>query len=93
MCLYIFSKEDIKLINEYLKRGLNPDAPGFYLQWLYKKKNVYGYVLPGGWFDIGDIESYEKATNYFKEKSNTHCSLPSMYSFKISYNTYIYHTH
>lgn len=68
MCLYIFSKEDIKLIDNYLKNGFNPDAPGFYMQWLYKKKDVYGYMLKGNWFDIGDIDSLEKASDYFSRK-------------------------
>ncbi|MFH1230159.1 MAG: nucleotidyltransferase family protein [Planctomycetota bacterium] len=66
--LYIFSRETLKLINEYLKNGLNPDAPGFYLQWLHKKENLYGYILKDCWFDIGDIDSYEKASNYYSSK-------------------------
>jgi glucose-1-phosphate thymidylyltransferase len=68
MCLYIFAKGDLKLINEYLKKGFNPDAPGYYLQWLYKQKDIYGYTLKGRWFDIGDIDSYEKASDYYRHK-------------------------
>lgn len=68
ICLYIFSRESLKLISEYLKSGLNPDAPGFYLQWLHKKENLYGYILKGCWFDIGDIDSYENASNYYSSK-------------------------
>ena len=68
MCLYIFAKGDLKLINEYLKKGFNPDAPGYYLQWLYKQRDIYGYTLKGKWFDIGDIDSYEKASDYYRHK-------------------------
>jgi glucose-1-phosphate thymidylyltransferase len=71
ICLYIFSRENLKLISEYLEGGLNPDAPGFYLQWLYKRKSIYGYILKGCWFDIGDIDSYENASNYYCGKSST----------------------
>ena len=70
-CLYIFPRETVKLISEYLKSGLNPDAPGFYLQWLHKKENIYGYILKDCWFDIGDIDSYEKASNYYAGKFST----------------------
>jgi len=68
ICLYIFAKRDLKLIDEYLDDGFNPDAPGFYLQWLHKKKEIYGYILKERWFDIGDIDSYKKASDYFSRK-------------------------
>ncbi|MEW6027250.1 MAG: nucleotidyltransferase family protein [Planctomycetota bacterium] len=68
MCLYIFAKEDLKLITAYLNKGFNPDAPGYYLQWLYKQKDIYGYTLKGKWFDIGDIDSYGTASDYYRHK-------------------------
>jgi glucose-1-phosphate thymidylyltransferase len=64
-CLYIFARADLKLVKTYLKKGFNPDAPGYYLQWLYKTKNIYGYVMKGPWFDIGDIDSYGRACEYY----------------------------
>ena len=68
MCLYIFAQGDLKLVSQYLKKGFNPDAPGYYLQWLHKTKDIYGYTLKGRWFDIGDIDSYEKASDYYRHK-------------------------
>lgn len=65
ICLYLFSSKEIGLIKEYLTQGLNPDAPGYYIQWLYKKSPLYGCELKGGWFDIGDIDSYKKANDYY----------------------------
>ncbi len=68
LCLYIFAKGDLNLIDKYLNKGFNPDAPGYYLQWLYKQKEIYGYTLKGKWFDIGDIDSYGKASDYYRHK-------------------------
>lgn len=68
MCLYIFAQGDLKLINKYLNKGFNPDAPGYYLQWLYKQKDIYGYAQKGRWFDIGDIDSLGKASDYYRHK-------------------------
>lgn len=65
VCLYVFPARDLGLIREYLDSGLNPDAPGYYIQWLHKKQGVFGYVMKGHWFDIGDIDSYNEANNYY----------------------------
>jgi len=50
---YIFPREHAIMINDYLKSGGNPDAPGYFLEWLYKRANVYAYIFRGFWFDIG----------------------------------------
>lgn len=61
ICCYIFPKEKLSRVQEYLDKGNNPDAPGYYIEWLQKNDDVYGWVLPGKWFDIGNIEQFEKA--------------------------------
>jgi glucose-1-phosphate thymidylyltransferase len=68
LCLYLFSKDEIKLIKKYLDSGFNPDAPGYYIQWCYKKLDLYGFVMKGEWFDIGDIDSYNKAQDFYTQK-------------------------
>lgn len=65
ICLYLFPQNDLGLIKKYLVSGFNPDAPGYYIQWLYKQISVYGYTLKGSWFDIGDIDSYNVANDYY----------------------------
>ena len=58
---YIFSKEDLALLTDYLASGNNPDAIGFFLSWLCKRSDLYGLVHSGLWFDIGSFEEYERA--------------------------------
>lgn len=65
VCLYVFPAGDLGLVKEYLDSGLNPDAPGYYIQWLYKHRDVFGYIMKGHWFDIGDIDSYNEANDYY----------------------------
>jgi len=59
--IYIFPKQVFEMIGEYLSGGGGRDRLGDFIQWLYKKTPVYGYILDGEWWDIGDIESYERA--------------------------------
>ncbi len=63
--IYFYPKTIIKKIFQYLEEGNKKDAPGFFLEWLYKKQDVYGYIFSGRWFDIGSIESLKKAESYF----------------------------
>jgi glucose-1-phosphate thymidylyltransferase len=65
ICVYIFPKEGLYLVKKYLEDGNNPDAPGYFMQWLVKREKVYGYEFNGNWFDIGDIDSYKKANKEF----------------------------
>ncbi|MFA4991786.1 MAG: nucleotidyltransferase family protein [Candidatus Omnitrophota bacterium] len=67
MCLYFFPRENAGVIKEYLNSGTPKDAPGYFLEWLYKKEAVFGYVFKGSkWFDIGDKKSYEQADKTFR---------------------------
>ncbi len=59
--LYYFSRTHLPLFAQYLEGGHSKDAPGSYLEWLHAKIEVFGHVIDGEWFDIGDIDSYNKA--------------------------------
>jgi len=67
ICLYYFPKETLGLISEYLEAGNNPDAPGYYIGWLYKREPTYGFVFEGSWYDIGDIASYHQASKEYEK--------------------------
>ena len=60
-CCYIFQKEIMKLITDYIMAGNSKDAPGKFLEWLIKKNAVYSFVFDEYWFDIGDFSSLEAA--------------------------------
>ncbi len=60
ICVYIFPRGKLRLINEYLIEGKNPDDPGRLIQWLHKREDVFGYLFSGKWCDIGNIEQYKR---------------------------------
>src|SRR5690625_2362410 len=62
---YIYQKETLPLIAKYLAEGENPDAPGNFVPWLIKHKDVYAYEFSGKRYDIGTLESYEKVQGMF----------------------------
>lgn len=66
--VYFFGREHLPLLRQYLDEGRKPDAPGYYIQWLYRQVPLFGWVIPGGWYDIGDIDSYNKANELYAGK-------------------------
>ena len=69
-CIYLIPKEDLKLIDVYLQGENNPDAPGFFIQWLKDQKQIRGFVFTDRWFDIGSFELYDEAIKEFGNKSD-----------------------
>jgi len=66
MCLYFFPKESLGLLKKYLESGVAKDAPGHFLEWLYKKEPVFGFIFKDKkWFDIGDQDSYLQANKEY----------------------------
>ncbi len=65
MCIYFFPRQKLFLFDEYMASPNPKDAPGNYIKWLYKRDVVYGYVFGGVWYDIGDMNSYNKANEEF----------------------------
>ena len=44
---YIYRRETIPLLKEYLQAGENPDTPGNFIPWLLKRKKVYYFMFEG----------------------------------------------
>ena len=59
LCVYYFPKAMHARIQEFLDAGGNPDAPGYFLEWLVKQEPTYGMQMGGTWFDVGTHEAYE----------------------------------
>ena len=57
---YVFTKDSLPWIEEYLKVGNPKDALGKIIGWFMEKTDVMGYVPEGDFVDIGTIETYKK---------------------------------
>ncbi|MCM8786034.1 MAG: galactokinase, partial [Candidatus Omnitrophica bacterium] len=69
ICVYYFPKGVLrKYLDDYLNQGNNPDMAGLFIQYLYKKVDVYGFVFENKWFDIGDINQFHYANFYLLSK-------------------------
>lgn len=64
--VYLYKKETIPMIKQYLAEGENPDAPGFFPSWLHKKKDVYAFEIDGDCYDIGTPEAYDEVNRIFE---------------------------
>lgn len=66
--LYILKQETLPLIKQYLDEGNNPDAPGQIIPYLLNHTEVNAYVFESKRYDIGTLESYERAQKIFATK-------------------------
>ncbi len=66
---YIFPKDVLKTVSTYLKDKNNPDAPGYFISWLYKKLAIYGFKFKGKWYDVGSFEAYLEAEKEYKKRN------------------------
>ena len=62
---YIFRNDTLPLLKTYLDEGNNPDAPGHFIPYLIKQKPVHAYIFEGYRYDIGTLDSYERAQKIF----------------------------
>jgi glucose-1-phosphate thymidylyltransferase len=65
---YFYQKETVPLFKQYLDAGNKPDAPGYFVQWLYQRKPVYVYEMQGDCYDIGTHKSYQDVQEIFKNR-------------------------
>ncbi len=62
---YFFMKDTLDLFRQYIKEGNKPDAPGFFIEWLYRRKDVFAYRFQGECYDVGTPEVYEEVQKLF----------------------------
>ena len=65
IALYFYPRSALGLVAEYLAEGNNPDQPGRLVQWLYPRTPVYGWRVPGRWYDVGSKETLAEADRAF----------------------------
>lgn len=65
IALYYYKPEALHFFETYLSEGNNPDQPGRFVQWLYKRLDVFTFPISGVWYDIGSHETLEEAGTLF----------------------------
>jgi glucose-1-phosphate thymidylyltransferase len=64
-CLYALPAGISRRFREYLALGQTTDEPGRFIEWLHLQEPVYGYLLKDYLWDIGTIDSYKAANEFF----------------------------
>jgi len=67
---YAYPAETLPLFDEYLADDNNPDEPGWFVQWLQERGDVFAYTFDGDWFDIGTPEAYLDAVAWYLDGDN-----------------------
>ena len=70
IALYYYSPKALSLFTTYLAAGNNPDQPGRFVQWLYRRTPVKTFQLKGEWLDIGSKETLKEADEIFRRNQN-----------------------
>ena len=65
IALYYYPRSVLSLVSQYLRDGNNPDQPGRLVEWLYTRKPVYAWRVPGEWLDIGTPDALADADRLF----------------------------
>lgn len=63
---YLYRRETLPLISQYLQEGNKPDAPGYFPAWLHTRREVYAYAFKGECYDIGTPETYQEVRKKFQ---------------------------
>ena len=69
LCLYYFPEAMCGDIRRFLDAGGNPDAPGYFLEWLVRQRPVYGALMQGLWYDIGTLDAYQDVVRQWPQES------------------------
>jgi glucose-1-phosphate thymidylyltransferase len=69
--LYLFPADVTDDLRTYLDAGNDPDAPGHFLAWLHGRRVLEACPLPLGWYDIGDLETLERARAAYDSRGET----------------------
>jgi glucose-1-phosphate thymidylyltransferase len=65
IAFYIYPRKILPRIKEYLEEGGNPDAPGYFTEWLCQRVPIYGWFIEGECDDVGTAESYLAANEKY----------------------------
>jgi glucose-1-phosphate thymidylyltransferase len=63
---YLYHRNHVPLVAEYLAEDNPPDQPGRLVAWLVPRAPVFGYTADGDWRDIGDAAQLLEADNHLR---------------------------
>jgi glucose-1-phosphate thymidylyltransferase len=75
-CLYAFPAGIKRKLGEYLQLGLATDQPGKFIEWLHKQEPVFGFMLKDYLWDIGTLDSYRAANEFFTRINQQSGNMP-----------------
>lgn len=58
--LYYLPVPVVEMLPRYLAEYPKQDAPGHWMAWLTDQRRLFGYRLPGRWYDIGDLKTFQR---------------------------------
>ncbi|MEG2348669.1 MAG: nucleotidyltransferase family protein [Clostridia bacterium] len=64
---YIYPKDVLPIFREYIEDGNSNDAPGNFVQYLYKKMPTYAYVFKGECYDVGTHEALAMVNDIYNK--------------------------
>lgn len=69
LAFYLYKRSTLPLLNTYIKEGNNPDSPGNFLSWLYKRQPVHVYIVDKECVDIGTLNVYQALDKRVREEN------------------------
>lgn len=68
IALYLYRRQDLPMIRQYLDEGNKKDQPGNLVAWMVPRLPVYGFRFQGEWLDIGDRRQLTEADNLMRTR-------------------------
>ena len=62
---YIYKKHDLDLVRGSVKDGCGKDAPGNLAHYMVEHTTMHAWIMTGGRFDIGSLDTYYEAQKLF----------------------------
>lgn len=63
--LYLFRRDTLPLVTEYLESKANPDAPGYFIEWLASRRSLHAFLFNEPRYSIADEDSYRRICEVF----------------------------
>jgi glucose-1-phosphate thymidylyltransferase len=70
--IYFLKPSAWTVLNQFQRSSPNRDAPGYFIDFLCRRENVYAFKLNSSRLDIGSLETYRLADRLLKNESAVH---------------------